>query len=474
MTPAARDLFCAVSTPSGTSGIAVIRISGRGAGEAADKITKIIRSSGNYPKVSDLPGYTCCFADITDPDTGNIIDKVIITRFEAPYSYTGDEMIEISCHGSEEVKRQILNALYSVGIRSAGPGEFTKTAFMNGKMSLTSAEAVMDVINADSGEGLRAANIIAAGGLSDRLEKIEDSLYDMMAKIEMVVDFDDDDNDGSDTAIEAGRTLEAAISDLTKLTDTYKQGRMLTEKLRASFTGIPNSGKSTLLNMIAGYERSIVTDISGTTTDTIEVVTEVYGIPVILTDTAGIRRTNNRIESLGVERAKNEYVRSDIIFYLVSPDTTVQEARDQLHDIKSMAPSGAETIVLFNKSDLGSSPNEEEIRKAASGYGVEKCISISAATGDNVDLVRDMIREHYDRSGSSAGGVVLTCRRHYEALSEACGKLKDALNALAGGAGLDVVSSVTRAALDLTGEISGKTVSADLAKTIFDRFCIGK
>ncbi len=474
MTGIAEDLFCAVSTPSGTSGIAVIRISGRGSAEAIDKIAKIIRSSGNYPKVSDLPGYTCCFADLRDPDSGTTIDKVIITRFTAPYSYTGDDMIEISCHGSAEVKRQILNALHSLGIRGAGPGEFTKTAFMNGKMSLSSAEAVMDVINADSAEGLRAANIIAAGGLADKLDSIEDSLYDMMARIEMDVDFDDDESSAKGTAEEVGAALDSAIAKLRDLTSTFRQGRMLTEKLRASFTGIPNSGKSTLLNMIAGYERSIVTDISGTTTDTIEVVTEVCGIPVILTDTAGIRRTNDRIEALGVERARNEYVRSDIIFYLVSPDTTVQEAKEQIHDIMSMAPSHAETVVLFNKSDLGVNPDEAKIRDIASGYGVAGFIPISAAKGDNVDKVRQAIKDHYDRSGSGMGGVVLTARRHYDALSGALARLKEAREALDAQAGLDVVSSIARAALDLTGEISGKTVSADLAKTIFDRFCIGK
>ena len=470
----AAGLFCAVSTPSGTSGIAVIRISGGGAAEAVDKAVKIIRSSGDHKKVSDLPGYTCCFADFMDPDTGDLIDKVIITRFEAPYSYTGDEMVEISCHGSSEVKRQILNVLFALGIRSAGPGEFTKTAFMNGKMSLTSAEAVMDIINADSGEGLRAANIIASGGLSAKLDAVEDSLYDMMAKIEMVVDFDDDDNDGTETSKEADRTLADAISSLSQLASTYSQGRLLTEKLRASFTGIPNSGKSTLLNSIAGYERSIVTDISGTTTDTIEVVTDVMGIPVILTDTAGIRRTSDRIEALGVERAKNEYIRSDIVFYLVSPDTTVEEAREQIHDIRSMAPSQAEVAVLFNKSDLGVSPNEAEIRDIAAQYGVTSFIRISAATGDNVDAVRQAIKDHYDKFGSDTSGVVITGRRHYETLSEATDKLREARNALAAGAGLDVVSSVTRAALDLIGEITGKTVSADLAKKIFDKFCIGK
>ena len=188
-------MFCAVSTPAGTSGIAVIRISGQNVSAVIDGAVRIIRSSGDYKRVSEMPGYTCCFADFNNPSDGSLIDKVVITRFEAPFSYTGDEMVEISCHGSAAVKKKILDVLYSLNIRSAGPGEFTKTAFMNGKMSLTSAEAVMDIISADSSEMLRAANVISAGGLNEKLEEIESSLYDMMARIEMDVDFDDDESE---------------------------------------------------------------------------------------------------------------------------------------------------------------------------------------------------------------------------------------------------------------------------------------
>ena len=468
------SMFCAVSTPAGTSGIAVIRISGNGAAEALDKNVKIIRSSGDYRKVSDLPGYTCCFADFTDPSDGVSIDKVVITRFTAPHSYTGDDMIEISCHGSSEVKKEILDALYSMGIRSAGPGEFTKTAFMNGKMNLSSAEAVMDIISSDSREGLRAANIIADGGLAARLDVIETALYEMMASIEMAVDFDDTEEDDSSTVSLVRDTLSAQIRATEDLVATYKQGKILSEKMRVAFTGIPNSGKSTLLNSIAGYERSIVTDISGTTTDTVELNCDIEGIPVILTDTAGLRKTSNKIESLGVERTKKEYSRSDVIFYLVSPDTTVEQARDQLHEIRTGIMEGGQIALVFNKSDIGSNADEKEITEAASSYGVKEVLHISAAEGTNVEEVRRVIADHYRDLGSGSGGLVITQRRHYEILSGALGRLKEAMTALENNAGLDVVSSVTRAALDLTGEISGKTVSADLAQTIFDKFCIGK
>ena len=383
-------------------------------------------------------------------------------------------MIEISCHGSGEVKKEILDTLYSLGIRQAGPGEFTKTAFMNGKMSLSSAEAVMDIISADSREGLRAANIIADGGLADRLDVTEKALYGMMASIEMAVDFDDAETDDTPTKELVRGTLEEQIRSLDSLVATYRQGRILSEKMRVAFTGIPNSGKSTLLNSIAGYERSIVTDISGTTTDTIEVVCDIDGIPVILTDTAGLRKTSNKIESMGVERTKKEYSRADVIFYLVSPDTTVDQVRDQVHEIRSKASSGTEVIILFNKSDLGTNPNEKEIMEAASMYGVRDSYDISAANGTNVDSVRNAVIRHYRELGAGSGELVITQRRHYETLSEALERLKEAREALAADAGLDVVSSVTRAALDLTGEISGKTVSADLASEIFNRFCIGK
>lgn len=474
MNLSADELFCAVSTPAGTSGIAVIRISGSGAAEAVDKAAKIIRSSGGYGKISELPGYTCCFADLIDPDTGIPVDKVVITRFEAPYSYTGDEMVEISCHGSSEVKKEILDILYKLGIRAAGPGEFTKTAFMNGKMSLSSAEAVMDIISSDSSEELRAANVISGGGLSDRTGKIENDLYEMMAMIEMVVDFDDGDSPEDDTRERVSEILKSSISGLENIVLSYKKGRMLSEKMKVSFTGIPNSGKSTLLNSIAGYDRSIVTDISGTTTDTIEAICDIYGVPVVLTDTAGITKSNDRIESLGVERAIREYGKSDIVFYLVSPDTTVKQASDQIHDVRAKIRDDAELIVLFNKSDIGSNPGEDEIRQIGMRYGASKFISISASDGTNVEEVRKAIKAHYDEAGVSDGGLIITNRRHYETLDGALGILRTAQEALGKGEGLDVVSSIVRAALDKTGEISGRTVSADLAKTIFDRFCIGK
>ena len=474
MIGSADELFCAVSTPSGTSGIAVIRISGNGAAKSIDRSVKIIRSSGGYGKVSELPGYTCCFADLRDPDTGVSVDKVVITRFEAPFSYTGDEMVEISCHGSPEVKKEILDILYRLGIRAAGPGEFTKTAFMNGKMSLSSAEAVMDIIASDSSEELRAANVISEGALSRKTDKIENDLYEMMAMIEMVVDFDDDDSPDDDTRVKVSEILNGSIKDLENIVASYRKGRMLSEKMKVSFTGIPNSGKSTLLNSIAGYDRSIVTDISGTTTDTIEAVCDIYGVPVVLTDTAGITKSSDRIESLGVERAIREYGKSDIVFYLVSPDTTVKQASDQLHDVRAKIREDAELIVLFNKSDIGTNPGEEEIREIGRRYGATKFISISASDGTNVEEVRRAIKAHYDDAGVSDGGLVITNRRHYETLDGALEILRTALTALDKGEGLDVVSSIVRAALDKTGEISGKTVSADLAKTIFDRFCIGK
>ena len=280
--------ICACSTPAGISGIAVIRISGNGCGKLADKCSVILRSSGDYSKLSELPGYTCAFGYVKDPSNGIKVDEVIFTHFEAPHSYTGEEMVEISSHGSGAVKQEILKCLGMSGIRMAYPGEFSRRAFINGKMSLASAEAVMDVINSETERQLEAAGSLMSGKLAEEIDYIERNLYDQAAMLETFTEFDTEDPDEEEAKLE---TVKDNLSDchdrLTTLCKGYGKGRILSERLRVALLGLPNSGKSTLLNTLTGFDRAIVTEVAGTTRDTIEVQLPVSGNALLVDNYAG-------------------------------------------------------------------------------------------------------------------------------------------------------------------------------------------
>ncbi|MCR5489216.1 MAG: tRNA uridine-5-carboxymethylaminomethyl(34) synthesis GTPase MnmE [Saccharofermentans sp.] len=469
--------ICACSTPAGISGLAVIRISGNGCGVLTDKCTKIIRSSGDYDRTSLLPGYTCAYGTVIDPKTQDVIDQVVITRFEEPFSYTGEEMVEISCHGSSAVKQEILRCLGMSGIRVAYPGEFSRRAFINGKMSLASAEAVMDVINADTERQLQAAGSLMSGPLAGKIDSIETSLYAQMARIESLVEFDRDTDDGSGTEAEEDEILEELDRQreaLSALCAGYGKGRILSERMRVALLGLPNSGKSTLLNTLTGYDRAIVTEVAGTTRDTIEVQVDINGIPVTLIDTAGIRDTDDIIESIGIGRAMEAGREADLVFYMIPPDMIASEVRSGLREIAEDI-GGDRITAVFSKSDEGKNPDEEDIIAVLDKLGIKRFISVSAEEELNIDKLEDVITTYYDSlGGGQSEGLLITNSRHYSKFNKGLKKLDMAIEALENGLGVEVCSSALRACLDEIGEVTGKTVSATLADTIFSRFCIGK
>ena len=464
--------ICACSTPAGISGIAVIRISGNGCGKLADKCSVILRSSGDYSKLSELPGYTCAFGYVKDPSNGIKVDEVIFTHFEAPHSYTGEEMVEISSHGSGAVKQEILKCLGMSGIRMAYPGEFSRRAFINGKMSLASAEAVMDVINSETERQLEAAGSLMSGKLAEEIDYIERNLYDQAAMLETFTEFDTEDPDEEEAKLE---TVKDNLSDchdrLTTLCKGYGKGRILSERLRVALLGLPNSGKSTLLNTLTGFDRAIVTEVAGTTRDTIEVQLNINGIPVTLIDTAGIRETDDIIESMGIGKAY-EAGRGDMIFYMIPPDMTADEAYS---GVKGIIEDCESVTAVFSKSDAGENPDREEIETRLKTLGIESFISISAEEDLNIDKLEDVIIDYYNELGGGASeGLLITNSRHYSKFLKASKKLALALDALDNNLGTEVCASALRACLDEIGEVTGKTVSATLADTIFSRFCIGK
>ncbi len=465
--------ICACSTPAGISGIAVIRISGNGCGKLADKCSVILRSSGDYSRLSELPGYTCAFGYVKDPSNDIKVDEVIFTHFEAPHSYTGEEMVEISSHGSGAVKQEILKCLGMSGIRMAYPGEFSRRAFINGKMSLASAEAVMDVINSETERQLEAAGSLMSGKLAEEIDYIERNLYDQAAMLETFTEFDTEDPDEEEAKLE---TVKDNLSDchdrLTTLCKGYGKGRILSERLRVALLGLPNSGKSTLLNTLTGFDRAIVTEVAGTTRDTIEVQLNINGIPVTLIDTAGIRETDDIIESMGIGKAYEAGRGSDMIFYMIPPDMTADEAYS---GVKGIIEDCESVTAVFSKSDAGENPDREEIETKLKTLGIESFISISAEEDLNIDKLEDVIIDYYNELGGGASeGLLITNSRHYSKFLKASKKLALALDALDNNLGTEVCASALRACLDEIGEVTGKTVSATLADTIFSRFCIGK
>lgn len=472
MTPSELDNrpFCACSTPSGTAGIAVIRLSGAGSSDIADKCIRIIRSFDDGIKsVADMPGYTAAYAEFRDPAADTVLDNVILTRFVAPYSYTGDEMIEISCHGGNAVKQEILRVLETLGARQAGRGEFTKRAFINGKLDLAEAEAVMNVIEADSRRSLDAANSQMHGDLSEKLSRYEEILYKALALIEMIVEFPEHDDTPENTDNVMALCREA-MTGLDELIRSYAKGKILTQRMKIVLAGLPNSGKSTLLNSIAGFERAIVTEVPGTTRDTIELQTVINEIPVTIVDTAGIRQTDDRIEEMGVKRAVTAVSEADLIFYLISPDTSLEEVIRTAEDLPA-----AKTRAVFTKKDEGINPERASIEDALRSRGIDTFTEISAKDGINLKSIEDAVTEVYEHAGGLVSDdITVMSSRHCECLRNAEDKLREAVNALECGIGEDIASSVIRAALDDIGAVTGKAVSAELADTIFSKFCIGK
>jgi tRNA modification GTPase TrmE len=465
--------ICACSTPAGISGIAVIRVSGNGCGKLADKCSVILRSSGDYSRLSELPGYTCAFGYVKDPSTNARVDEVVFTHFEAPHSYTGEEMVEISSHGSGAVKQEILRCLGMSGIRMAYPGEFSRRAFINGKMSLASAEAVMDVINSETERQLEAAGSLLSGKLAEEIGRIEKCLYNQAAMLETFTEFDTEDPEEEDAKLEEVKdNLSDCHDRLTTLCKGYGKGRILSERLRVALLGLPNSGKSTLLNTLTGFDRAIVTEVAGTTRDTIEVQININGIPVTLIDTAGIRETEDIIENIGIGKAYEAGRGADMVFYMIPPDMTVDEAFTCVREIAEDCES---VTGVFSKSDAGENPDRDEIEAKLGELGITNFISISAEEDLNIDKLEDAIIDYYNELGGGASeGLLITNSRHYTKFLKATKKLALALDALDNNLGTEVCASALRACLDEIGEVTGKTVSATLADTIFSRFCIGK
>ncbi len=456
------DTIAAISTPRGTGGIGVLRISGPRAVEVAETCFRPLGKRG----LRDCPPRTLIYGDMLDSG-GEPVDRVLCTCSFAPSSYTGEDTAEFQCHGSPCVLSLGLEALFAAGARQALPGEFTRRAFLNGKLDLTQAEAVGDLLEAASREGARTAAGQLAGALSERIESVYSALTDVMAHFCAVLDYPDEDIDPfrMETLDQALGTQEQALDSLLA---TCRRGQMLREGIACPIVGRPNAGKSSLLNALAGYERAIVTDIPGTTRDTVEVQAELGGLPFRLIDTAGLRESLDPIEQMGTRRSRAAMEEADLICVVWDSSGEVTEEDVQLLELsRSLAP----VLLVWSKSDLNPDSEPPVPPRLASGV---TAVAVSAKTGAGLDDLERAAAAFFPSGETGGYGQVLTSRRQEEAARRARDCVRRAREALRAGVTPDALLTDVELALSALGELTGRSVSEDVTERIFSRFCVGK
>jgi tRNA modification GTPase len=457
------DTIAAIATPPGVGGIGLIRVSGP-ASEAIAR--RLFRSS--HPLVSFL-SHHLYHGEIVAPETGAILDDVLVAFMRGPRTYTGEDTFEINCHGGPLILRTVLAEVFGAGARPAEPGEFTKRAFLNGRLDLSQAEAVLEMITARTPEGLSAAVDRLKGGLSGRIATIRDQLIDLLAGIEAGIDFTEDDGIVSTPGADLSR-IQTLIDALRSLAATYARGRIVREGIGVVIVGRPNVGKSSLLNRLLGERRAIVTPVPGTTRDFIEEIVNIEGIPVRLTDTAGIRSPENAIEKEGIDLLWERIAAADAVLVLLdgSAEPTPEDHAflAEVHS-KPMLP-------VVNKSDLPQRLDEERLRSLLPKTA-PSAVRISAKYGDGVDRLKTAIRDMvFAAPAEETQGVMIADLRHKMALERAADCLVRARDGLHAGLSPELTSLELREALDSLGEITGGTTAEDLLGRIFANFCIGK
>ena len=453
------DTIAAVATPAGPGAIGILRLSGPGAADIAAACFRPLGRKG----LLDHPTRTLVYGSLLDCE-GQVIDQVLCTYSRGPASYTGEDTAELHCHGSPMVLSLGLEALFAQGARQAGPGEFTQRAFLNGRLDLAQAEGVADLLDARSREGARQAAGQLSGALSRKIAAIYSALVDVMAHFHAVLDYPDEDIDPF-TQEQLARDLEAQRQDLEALLSTYQRGRRLSRGVKCAIVGRPNAGKSSLLNTLAGYDRAIVTDIPGTTRDTVEETVELGGIPLRLIDTAGLRDSSDPIEQLGVERSRRAMEEAELILVVLDQS---QPAREEDAALIRAAVERAPTIVVLNKQDLPCQLEwTEPLDLAAS-------VPICAKTGAGLDGLAELVAQTFPRDPGSGYGELLTNARQEEAASRALERLEGAQAGLSAGVTPDALLTDVEEALSALGELTGASVREDITDRIFQRFCVGK
>lgn len=453
------ELIAAIATAPGRSGVGIVRLSGRGAAECAGGV---FRAMDGRPLGEHEPR-KLVYGILLDRE-GREIDRILCTWSPAGGSYTGEETAELQCHGSPMVLAMALEALFARGARQAGPGEFTRRAFLNGRLDLAQAEAVMDLIDAETPGAVRAAAGQLGGALSRRVEEVYDVLVDVMAHFHAVLDYPDEDLDPF-TAEELQKALCRGEEGLDRLLATYDRGKALHRGVPCAIVGLPNAGKSSLLNALVGYERAIVTQIPGTTRDTVEEKCVLGGVLLRLMDTAGLRETADPVEKLGVERSRRAMEEAGLILVVV--DRTQGLTREALALVNE-AVSKAPALVLYNKCDLPPAAIPQPPADLLGG------IEISARLGTGLEELGRAVAGLFPQAPEGETGELLTNLRQAEAAGRALESVRRAKEALMAGITPDALLTDVEAALSALGELTGRSVREDVTGRIFERFCVGK
>lgn len=461
-------IICAPAT-SGGGAIALIRLSGPG---TIETLAKVFEPADKQVDIHNAKGYTLIYGTISSQ--GEFIDEVLISLFRAPHSYTGEEMAEISCHASPFIQRRIIEILIGKGVETATPGEFTMRAFMNGKMDLSQAEAVADIIASDSEAAHRLAATQLRGGFSKEIEKLRMELLSFASLIELELDFSEEDVQFADR-FSMTETVIKIKSLVDRLAGSFRLGDAIKKGIPVVIAGRPNVGKSSLLNVLLQEERAIVSEIPGTTRDTIEEVLHVNGLLFRFIDTAGLRHSDDEIEALGVERTRKKVEAAAIVL-------AVSEANDSAEDIFMLAhsmaemtkASGAKIIMVINKSDLAGPDRISRLRKELSQPGNVPVVFVSARKSSGMDDLKKMLTASVETGRLDDPQYIVTNARHYESLKNVSDSLQRVLDGFRDGIPTVLVATDVRQAIYYLGLITGKITPEDILGQIFSKFCIGK
>ena len=459
------DTIAAISTAYGESGIGIVRMSGP---EALDIFLGLFRASGGKTlKREHAEPRRIQYGHILDPDSGEALDEVLCFYMKGPKSYTAEDLVEIQCHGSLVSLRNILDACFRLGARPAEPGEFTKRAFLNGRIDLARSEAVIDLIRARSDRGFEVALGQAEGTLSRRIDRLRNQLKELVILLTVNMEYPEEDLDEISYG-QIEESLQQINDEHLKLLEYSKEGRMIREGFSVTIVGKPNVGKSSLLNFFLRENRAIVTEIPGTTRDTIEEQVSLHGIPVKLTDTAGIRDSEDPVENLGIQRSKEAFNKADLLLFLVDASQPLSKEDQAL----CLLLDRRRCIVLLNKSDLPGVLTEREMRSVLPQAAI---LSTSLTEGIGLDRLEETITDWI------TGGkvrrkedVLVTNVRHIDLLRRAQREIEEALSMTRKQEAMDFIEVNVRAAFDLLGEITGQTAGDEILEEIFSRFCLGK
>lgn len=452
------DTIAAIATAQGAAGISVIRVSGENAFNIVDSV--FVSISGK--KIADMKGYTACFGNVVDGD--KILDQAVALVFKAPHSYTGENVVEISCHGGIFITREILRLLYNNGASPAEAGEFSKRAFLNNKMDLLEAESVINIINANSKASASAAVATAQGALRKKIDSVKSGLVECAANLSVWADFPDEDMADMQN-YNLIESIKSAISELDSLVYDYDRGRIIKDGVVTAIVGKPNVGKSTIMNLLSGYDRSIVTDIPGTTRDIVEESINVGDIVLRISDTAGIRETDDIIEKIGVDRALDKINTSELILAVFDNSKPLDDDDiDLINKIKDL-----NTIAIINKDDLEALTDVDYIKS-----NIKRVVTLSAKNGDGVGDFQKALESIFDTNSFNPYNGILSSERQRTAVMACLSLLKEALEGLELGITYDAVTVDIECAIDFLMELTGEKASDAIVDNVFSRFCVGK